>query len=298
MTGQPLPGKDAIVRLVAALQATRPAYDDFLVFFEKIFLLQEAAVDLAQVPPVPTDPARQKIQGKAGMALLEPGAFPLDPVSVRRNLETICGYAETANDTLRLAAGRLLKHLSEIPEDLKKWATAVQNNDSKALAVICGPLDIEPTILSFFIFHSILPSVLKTARTLAPQAESGSRPHGGCPICGNPPSLSFLDPEGRRWMACGFCRHNWQTPRMFCPTCEKETTREFDYFYSKAEPEYRVYTCQGCRTYLTTVDTRQLDRPFYPPVEQVVTQHLDMAARQAGFTSPANPFLGTDGSNP
>jgi FdhE protein len=57
------------------------------------------------------------------------------------------------------------------------------------------------------------------------------------------------------------------------------------YLYSDEEKEYRVDACGSCRSYIKTVDTRVLNRPSYPPLEQVASLHLDLKAAEAGYTA-------------
>jgi formate dehydrogenase maturation protein FdhE len=56
-----------------------------------------------------------------------------------------------------------------------------------------------------------------------------------------------------------------------------------EYFFSDSEKEYRVYTCKNCKGYLKSVDLRELARPFYAPLEALLTTHLDLKAQQIGF---------------
>ena len=65
----------------------------------------------------------------------------------------------------------------------------------------------------------------------------------------------------------------------------QEKVPPLGYFFSEEENEYRVYTCDNCKKYIKTIDTVKIDRFIYPPLEQVVTLHLDMQANQKGFES-------------
>ena len=95
--------------------------------------------------------------------------------------------------------------------------------------------------------------------------------------------LSLLAENGNRSLVCSFCRHVWAAPRIFCPYCENRDAGTLGYFFSEAEPEYRVHTCQKCKSYLKSIDLRQLMRPFHPFIEGIVTAHLDMRAREDGY---------------
>ena len=43
--------------------------------------------------------------------------------------------------------------------------------------------------------------------------------------------------------------------------------------------------CDACRKYIKTVDSRQLARTSYPPLEQIASLHLDVTAGEAGYES-------------
>ncbi len=109
---------------------------------------------------------------------------------------------------------------------------------------------------------------------------------GYCPVCGSQPDLSFLDESGKRQTCCSLCNHIWETRRMGCMFCDSTDREDQHYFYSKEEPEFKVYCCDHCKHYLKTVDTRQLGRRFFPKLEQVTTLHLDIQAREKGYTQP------------
>ena len=99
-------------------------------------------------------------------------------------------------------------------------------------------------------------------------------------------------------LVCGFCRHQWPIQRIQCPYCGNQDSHGVIFFFSDSEPAYRVYTCKDCKMYIKTVDTRRLSRPFYPPLEAIVTAHLDLKTRGLGFTMPAPELHASDGFVP
>ncbi|MCP4718541.1 MAG: formate dehydrogenase accessory protein FdhE, partial [Desulfobacteraceae bacterium] len=69
---------------------------------------------------------------------------------------------------------------------------------------------------------------------------------------------------------------------VFCDSTDKEDQH---YFFSNEEKEYRVYMCDNCHNYIKLVDLRQLDRAFFPKLEQITTLHLDYKAQEQGYTN-------------
>jgi len=148
--------------------------------------------------------------------------------------------------------------------------------------------------LSLLVYSSLAPALAGGAQQLAAAyLQNVDHNKGYCPVCGCPPAMSILDAEiGRRWLYCGFCRHQWPVQRIFCPTCENADGKQLQYFYADSEKEYRVDLCEKCRTYLKSVDARELSRPLFAPLEQVATLHLDLSAQEKGYQSTADKFGG------
>jgi len=76
---------------------------------------------------------------------------------------------------------------------------------------------------------------------------------------------------------------------VFCDSMEKDDQH---YFFSSEEKEYRVYMCDNCHNYLKLVDLRELDRSFFPKLEQISTLHLDYKAQEKGYKTPTQPPKG------
>jgi FdhE protein len=100
-----------------------------------------------------------------------------------------------------------------------------------------------------------------------------------------PRGLAMLQNEGKRVLACSFCRHEWSANRIFCPFCENTASDMLQYFVVQDDDEHRVDVCENCKRFIKTVDLRKISRIIYPPLEQVATLHLDMKAAEAGYVS-------------
>ena len=97
--------------------------------------------------------------------------------------------------------------------------------------------------------------------------------------------LAMLQNEGKRVLACSFCRHEWSAYRIFCPFCENTDSDTLQYFVVQDDDEHRVDVCENCKRFIKTVDLRKISRIIYPPLEQIATLHLDMKASEAGYVS-------------
>jgi len=290
MTSMPLRDPVAIDKVVARLAESRPAYAAILSFYGPVFLAQaRAAADTAPTP-IGADEAAMQMRQREGFALIEPASFTVDLEAAEHLLAVICGLAVAAGEKLGAAGKALASAMAEgaAMEDL-----FLDVLDEKGrLQSLAEKKDVRPDMLSLLLYLAIRPSIEKGARQLAVCQTGDSVLRSNCPICGSAPILGELDADGKQWVHCSLCWHRWPVERMVCLFCDNRSSDALTYLYSETEPEYRINLCEGCKQYLKVVDTRKLDRGFYPPLEQVASLHLDMLARDRGFTH----FLDAGGS--
>lgn len=128
------------------------------------------------------------------------------------------------------------------------------------------------------------------------KADTSSQGKGFCPVCGFPPSMSFLDraPEspseflvgggGQKYLHCSLCSHDWLTLRHRCPVCGADNPENRLYYQVDADTGERVDVCRNCKTYLPCIDLRKAG-PVHPlDLAAVGMVHLDIMAQSKGFT--------------
>lgn len=278
---------DEIRSVLLTLQRTRPVYGELLGFYSELFVAQNhvAAQEDPLLLPLGRDAALQRLA--EGLPLFSPEAFPLDPKAHEAFLRTVCDLSETAPNPLASCAREVAGGLAKGALDMGDLGYTALSEDSDALARLAVELGVDGSALHLLLANSVAPLAARFARKVATTLLVDAPPweRGRCPICGRLPSLSSLADKGERRLLCGFCQHQWDVPRIFCPACETRDNGSIAYFFSEEEAEYRVYTCEGCRFYLKTVDLRLLERPFYPPAEMLLTLHLDIQAQEQGFAA-------------
>ncbi len=155
-----------------------------------------------------------------------------------------------------------------------------------------------PASLRFLVLASVAPSLGVAAGRLSAlltdgESEGGVRPTGTCPVCGSLPHiLELREKEGVRFAACSVCRHEYRIRRLACPVCDTTDADKMKYFTAKGEPGFRVETCDACKTYVKTIDFRELDRVSFPALNDLESLALDLLAADQGYARPAPSVWG------
>jgi FdhE protein len=289
MTNQISCSADDIEKSAEALMRLRPAYGDLLDFYKKIFAAQENARQQIHIEPIPIPEQVVSIKVKEGFPLISREGFVIEKSVSADLLKVLCNIALHANEKLAVSADNLLRAMDNGRCNTAEIFEYFMDNDAGHLEDIAEEIKIHQQILTFFIYNSIKPSLAVNAQKLSKLLSTADmRLNGLCPVCGNMPGLATFEGEGERFLFCSFCWLRWRVQRLFCPFCANEAHQSLGYFYSEEEPEYRVDTCNRCKHYIKAVDARKLDRPLYPPLEQICTLHLDIKAEEMGFKNPVS----------
>ncbi len=206
-----------------------------------------------------------------------------------------------SRDQLKEAATRLTPALEKgfprIKEQLaviKKAIEASEVNPEICIAAMSQGCDeslegaasrfgIEPGIVRFVFARFMKPFAEKRAESLAPFPDNPVWSKGYCPVCGSWPELSFLEGnEGRRWLKCSFCGHEWVFARIKCPFCETEEQSKMELIFSKDRAFERAELCYECMKYVVSLDLRErID--MAREVAALGLVYLDVLAQEKGF---------------
>jgi FdhE protein len=152
------------------------------------------------------------------------------------------------------------------------------------LRVSASELSMEPEILSFSIRQLLKPFVEKRAESISVRLETLQWLKGYCPICGSWPMMSFLSgEEGKRWLKCSFCGHEWRYVRTACPFCENDDSKSLEYLYSEDRESERAEVCHKCKVYIVGMDLRQRSEETVTEVAPLGLVYLDIIAQQEGY---------------
>ena len=268
------------------IKKNRPAYQLILDFYARIFLAQEQSKQTIECRPVIIEPDLLKIKQKYEMPLIDQSEFTIDNKSAEHLFNTICDLAYEFAPKLSSNAQFLKKTAKTESFNLETLFSAILNNQDSTLRDLARLLNIPEHERVFFGYASIAPSLRICSEQLeAYLIDMPDLKKGYCPVCGNHPDMAFLDKDGHRHLKCCFCAHEWLVKRMGCVFCDNNDKDYQQYFFSDEEKEYRVHLCDNCHNYIKLVDLRQIDRAFYPKLEQITTLHLDIKAKEKGYTN-------------
>lgn len=263
-----------------------PAYEQILPFFKTLFVLQAKALLTTWPDAIPYTPELMQAKLDNGFPLMDRHNVPTDLPAAIALLKALLSEAKTANPKMRDAAATIKAIMDGDGDAIERGFSLVMAGDRERVKRLGEKIGVDPEMLTFFLYNSLLPSITHHVRQLCEQQDiNEDQGRGSCPICDGLPNLSYLSDSGQRFLICHFCRHQWPIVRILCPHCGGSDADTIGYFFVEGEKAYRVYTCGACNTYIKTVDTRELSHAFYPPLENIITTHLDLHALEMGYQS-------------
>lgn len=278
--------------LAKNLRERKPAYAEFIDFYEQLYIAQEQAKKDLVSPPFKSGKPGIEAGLKEGFPLFDKPEIPVDVLSsvalftklleigrhVNRKLQQNIESIEHAISSERLDIGELIRqHSDEIYRD--------------EIAVHAG---IDRSVLKFLVHMSIQPSLQHLGEQIKDTVDTRSWLRGYCPVCGSLPLVSALKGEGQRFFLCSFCRFEWQSERLKCPFCENNDHQTLHYFYAEDDEACRVDLCEKCKTFIKTIDTRKLSYEPDLHLEDISTIHLDILASERGFSRPVSSPWGME----
>jgi len=107
---------------------------------------------------------------------------------------------------------------------------------------------------------------------------------GYCPVCASMPMLAITREQGRQWLQCSRCSHEWTFPRLACPACNHTSPEDTTYLYIEGNPDESVFVCENCKKYLITAHQEtSLQAARCPEVLAISLAHLDLILQGKGY---------------
>jgi len=220
-----------------------------------------------------------------GMSLVAREEFPFDIDQATALLEAFIGILVAKGGPLGDAAAGVRAVLDSGELTAETLFRHFLDDDTRFFGIWAERYPEAPRTLAFLAFSAMIPSLEATADVLAAQLPDMKVPvSGSCPICGSLPLISSLKKkEGLRHATCSFCRHEYRIKRIACPVCGEEDQKKLTFFTVEEEPGFRVDVCESCKTYIKTIDFRELDRVAVPVLDDLDSLALDYVAAGQGY---------------
>lgn len=267
---------------------------------------------LAAAPPPDTaldldaDAAAQAIQ--AGRPLLGEGELTCETDEIAAELRRLAGnLSETSVEGS--AGQRTAERLATEAVDVAPLLEHALNGDADAIAAAAGRGGYDPDAFAQLLELALQPVLWEAAGRCATLIDIDTWDRGYCPVCGAWPTLAELvGAEKRRVLRCGRCGTSWSWLVLLCPYCGnddhrslgtmiEENVRPGSALPTSAEPRSkdRVDVCERCHGYLKSIATFHSVPTPRLAAEDAATVHLDVGAREAGYTRPGRVDVETAG---
>jgi len=230
----------------------------------------------------------------AGRALLGEGALTCEVDDVSRELKRLArNLGETSVEGS--PAQRSAERLATEDLDLGPLLEDALNGDADAIARAANEQGYDPAAFAQLVELALQPVLWEAAARCATLTEIDKWDRGYCPVCGAWPALAELvGSEKRRVLRCGRCGTWWSWLVLLCPYCGNDDHRSLGTLSSEDSRD-RVDVCERCHGYVKAVATFTSVPTPRLAAEDAATVHLDVGAREAGYTRPGTVDVETAG---
>lgn len=276
---------DKVIQRIDAIKKKRPSHKVVLEFLKGIVTEQYKIKPRIKVEPIDINEEMVKLKIREGFPLVDRKELKLDIDSATTLFKKLCTVVQKRNKKIASDIRKINKELRAGGFNLEELFKRVVAEDEKYLDTKTQKLKLNKELLLFLAKNSINPVLEAYANQLKGYVDQERWWRGYCPICGSKPIIGELrKKEGERFLLCSSCGFEWRFQRMVCPFCGNVEPKKHRYFYMEKETRgYRVDVCEKCKTYIKTIDTRELDEEVILPIEDLGTLHLDILAQKEGY---------------
>ena len=268
---------------------TMPQYRESLDFLRSILDFQASLTEkltlsmVEEVPDLQIESAVAFERWQAGQPLFASETLPI-PAPLFREALVDLRLLLPPESPAQITLDRLLASSLMSPANIETLLDDLIADSDSCIQRVANDTSTEPDTLAFLLYTVLSPFFEKQAKPYREWFEVAVWRRGICPMCGSEPAMARLvHDDGRRILACSLCCTEWAFDRLRCPFCESGGQPHLRHFTVDDDGAHRVDCCDRCQRYLKTVDERVSGRPANLPVEEVVTAHLDVLAREQGY---------------
>jgi len=206
-------------------------------------------------------------------------------------------------------AQRTGERLMEEWIDVAPVLQSALDGDTEAVTGFARERQLDPQAFARLLELALQPVLWEAAVRCAALTDVDRWDRGYCPICGAWPALAELvGAEKRRVLRCGRCGIRWSWLVLLCPYCGNDDHRTLGTLVgSEDQPgvssptraerrsKDRVDVCERCHGYVKAIATFTSVPTVRLAAEDAATIHLDVGARDAGYTRPGTVDVATAG---
>ncbi len=148
---------------------------------------------------------------------------------------------------------------------------------------IIKTLGIAPEAAGFVFFHTVRPFLKLYSMAACSSLNLDEWMENYCPVCGGKPSLARVERgDGRRYLKCDHCGHEWLFRLLACPRCGNDDHSSLVFLRIEETPGYELHVCECCHGYIKVVNEKTGgDRRVME--DEAATVYLDLIAEQQGY---------------
>ncbi len=270
--------------IITRQKRQRPKLSELLDFALSVRQVQRRYEDSFD-PPRP--PARGKLAKHlaCGRHISEVYRLSLPVAEVRDCLKEIAALLAAENAEASEPLARLWNRGCLDDERLQRLGEAMFSGQLEPLAALAAETEIHPSLVWSLFAAGVGPFAAKAAQPFCGAIEASGWREAGCPFCANAAVSGRRDPEThKRQLRCWLCRSEWAYEAVRCPYCG--ATESIGCLCDESLPDARIETCEECKGYLKVWMAEQVDEAAAGPVEDVLTAHLDVIAKERGYVWP------------
>ena len=219
------------------------------------------------------------------------GAPILDERKIEIDRDSLLQVADLIIPALEKGFPKLLQPLERLKSFMQgdqsfmdRLLAALESGNTTIIGEIASQLEMEPETLQFVCSQLAIPFAEKAEETVRTLIKDMEWHKGYCPVCGGWPGVSFWkEKEGRRFLDCSVCAHEWSFMRTKCPFCENDDNAKMELVFSEDRKFEHAELCHVCKRYIVGLDTRGMITTPHPSVAPLGLIYLDFLVQERGF---------------
>jgi FdhE protein len=219
-----------------------------------------------------------------GMPMLHDRKIHVDKQAIKGVSRLLIPSMKKGFPKLNVSLSKLELFLEENGSFLDELAHCMESIATDVPANLAMKMEIPSPELQFICFELARPFAENISEKVSPFIKDLSWPKGYCPVCGSWPAISFWkSSEGRRFLRCSFCAHEWTYMRTQCPFCENTDNEKMEIIFSEDRNFEHAELCHSCMKYIVGIDTRNMIAVPDGSVAPLGLIYLDVLAQDRGF---------------